>query len=341
MVIGGLAAPAQSRQPADALNDQGLAASARGDYGEAERLLEESLQLWREMGPQFEGHTAIVTANLAEALCGEGKWNEGARMLRTSLEISRRALGAQHLNTVANMSLLAGAEMVLGELDPAIALLREALAIERERYPGSTQLAHTLLGISSYNVRINRMTEALPPAEEGLKILLAQAGENNPDTAMAYANVGQIHLFSGNAARAIPLFHKAEAICGALGMADSPRYASVLSQEGLALLQDGKIALADRSIARALKMLSHCSGCRYLTSIAQSNLGLVRLKEGKYGEADSLLSQSLALQESYTTEPGRDMAATLDRLAEVRRKEHRLSDAEELHHRALGMQAYR
>ena len=69
--------------------------------------------------------------------------------------------------------------------------------------------------------------------------------------------------------------------------------------------------------------------------------GLVRLKQGKFGDADSLLSRALALQESYTTGPGSEMAATLDRLAEVRRKEHRLSDAEELHHRAIAMQSYR
>jgi hypothetical protein len=56
---------------------------------------------------------------------------------------------------------------------------------------------------------------------------------------------------------------------------------------------------------------------------------------------DTLLSRSLVLQESYTTEPGRDMAATLDRPAEVRRKEHRLSDAQELYHRAIAMQPYR
>jgi tetratricopeptide (TPR) repeat protein len=341
MVMGVVAAAAQSKGPADVLNDQGLAASAHGDYAEAERLLGQSLKLWREMGPQFEGHAAIVMANLAEALCGEGKWDDGVRMLTGGLEMSRRALGAQHINTVGSMSMLASAELVVGDLEQAIGLFREALAIERERYPGSTQLAHTLLGISSYDVRINRLAEALPAAEEGLKILLAAGGENNADTAMAYANVAQIHLFSGKPARAIPLFHKAEAICVALGMAGNQRYASVLSQEGLALLQDGKVALADRSMTRALEILSHCSGCRYLTAIAQSNLGLVRLREGKYADADSLLSRSLALQESYTTEPGRDMAATLDRLAEVRRKEHRLSDAEELHHRAVALQSYR
>ena len=89
------------------------------------------MELWREKGPRFEAHTAIVMANLAEALCGEGRWNEGAQMLSTALEMSRRALGAGHINTVADMSLLASAEMVVGELDRAIALFREALAIER------------------------------------------------------------------------------------------------------------------------------------------------------------------------------------------------------------------
>ena len=340
ILSGVFVAAAQVKPPADEVNDQGLAASWRGDYAEAERLLSQSLRMWQEMGPQYEAHAAIVMMNLAEAECGEGRWSEGAALLAKALEISRRALGSEELHTVTNMNLLGSAKLVLGELDQAIAYFNEALAIERRKYPKDTQLAHSLMGISSYHVRINEMKEALPPAEEGLKILTAN-GENNLDTAMAFANVAQIHLFSQRPERALPLFRKAKAIYERLNLTTSPRYASVLSQEGLAQLEDNKPASADRTISQALDILSHCTGCQYLTAIAESNLGLVRFREGKYTDADSLLTRALALEESYTTGPGTEMAATLNRLADVRRKEHRDADAENLHHRALTMQTYR
>jgi tetratricopeptide (TPR) repeat protein len=341
MVAGAVMLAAQSKPPADDWNERGLAATGRGEYAEAERLYRESIRLWQEMGTQYEGHTAVAMANLAEALCAEGKWTDGVRTLSKALELSRRALGPEHLSTVAAMNLLASAEMVLGDLDSAIQLYTEALAIERRLYPNSAQLARTLMGMSSYSVRSNRMAEALPPAEEGLKLAIATGGEKSIDTGMAYANVAQILVFSNQPARAIPLFRKAEAIYAALLSPESPRYASVLSQEGLALMQDHKLALADRNMTRAVEILSHCAECQYLTAIAQSNLGLVRFKEGKYSDADALLTRALALQESYSSRPSSEMAATLDRLAEVRRKEHREADAEHLHDRALMIQSYR
>ncbi len=341
MAMGIAVLTAQTKGPADQWNDRGLEASAHGNYAEAEKSLRESVRLWREMGAQYEGHTAIATANLAEAMCGQGKWSEGVKLLTESLEMSRRSLGLWHINTVSNMNLLAAAQMVIGELDEAAALYRQALALGREHFPGSVQVAHSLLGISSYDVRTNRLTEALPPAEEALKMLIAASGEQSIEVAMAYANVGQVHMFKGEPARAIPLLRKSEAIYAALGMTDSPRYASVLGQEGLALMEDRKTALADRNLTHALEVLGRCAGCQYLTAIAKSNLGLVRLQEGRYQDADSLLTDALALQESYAEGAPSEMAATLDRLAEVRRKEHRNTDADTLHGRALMLQSYR
>ncbi len=338
MILGGaLLLAAQVRVPADDLNERGLAASWRGDYAEAEKLLGESLRMWQDMGPQFEAHAAIVMMNLAEAECGEGRWSEGETLLTKALQVSRRSLGAEELHTVTNMNLLASAKLVLGKLDEAAAIFTDALGIERQHYATDAQLAHTLLGLSSYHLRLNQLDEALAPAEEGLRLLLAEGGEKTLDSAMAYANVAQIHMFSHRPERALPLFRKAKAIYEGLHLAESPRYAAVLSQEGLAYLEDHKPTSAEHNLNRALEILSHCSGCQYLTALAESNLGYVRFTQGKYSEADSLLTRSLALQESYTTGPGSDMASTLDRLAEVRRKEHRDADADQLHHRAVTM----
>jgi len=332
--------PQMTATPADEWNDGGLAASARGDFAEAERLLSESVQLWREMGPRYEAHSAAAMVNLAEALCGEGKWGDGARTLAGALELNRRSLGTRHIRTVSNLNFLASADLILGELERAGALYDEALAIERQQYPAATQLAETLMGMSSQRVRSGRIPEALAPAEEGLKVALASSGENSINAAMAYANVAQILVFSHQPARAIPLFHKAEAIYAALLSPEHPRYASVLSQEGLALMEDRKLVLAGRNMERAAEILAHCGGCQYQAAVAQSNLGWLRFQEGKFDDADALLTRALAMQEAYSARPGSEMAATLNRLADVRRKERRFSDAQQLQERATALQSY-
>lgn len=332
---------AQDKLPASVLNDRGIAASARGDYAEAKKVLTESVRLWESMGPEFEGHKAVVMVNLAEAHCGEGHWQEGANLLSEALEISRRVLGKTHMRTAANMNFLASADLVLGEYSSAEALFNEALSVEREHFPGTTQLADTLMGISSLMVRTERLDSALAPAEEGLKVSLQAGGENTLDAAMAYANVAQVHVFSHRIARALPLFHKAEAIYVALFSPTHPRYASVLSQEGLALMEDGKLSQASRNMERAVEILEACSGCQYQEAVARSNLGWLRYQQGKYGAADTLLSQALSLQEGYSKRPSSEMATTLDRLSLVRRKERRFGDADQLHQRATKLYTYR
>jgi tetratricopeptide (TPR) repeat protein len=341
MVLGAALLTAQTKVPADDANDRGLAATSRGDYKEAERLLRESVSLWQAMGPEYEGHASIAMMNLAEAMCGAGRWRDGAALLTKSLEMSRHSLGNQHIRTVSNMNFLASADLVLGDLEAANTLYHEALSVEREHYTNTTEMADTLMGISSYLVRSNRLAEALAPAEEGLEVALKAAGENSIDSAMAYANVAQIHTFAHRPDRAIPLFRKAETIYARVLSTEHPRYASVLSQEGLALMLDHKRALAASNMTRAVEILSRCSSCQYQAALAKSNLGWLRYQEGKYHEADAMLTQALTLQESYLGHPGSEMAATLNRLAEVRRKEQRYSDAEQLHDRAVTLQSYR
>jgi tetratricopeptide (TPR) repeat protein len=341
LVLGAALLNAQTKVPADDANERGLAATARGDYKEAERLLRESVNLWQAMGPEYEGHASVAMMNLAEALCGAGRWRDGAALLTKSLEMSRHSLGNQHIRTVSNMNFLGSADLILGDLEAANTLYQEALAVEREHYPGTTQLADTLMGISNYHVRCNRLTEALAPAEEGLEVALKATGENSIDSAIAYANVAQIHTFAHRPERAIPLFRKAENIYARVLSPEHPRYATVLSQEGLALMLDHKRALAASNMTRAVEILSRCSGCQYQAAVAKSNLGWLRYQEGKYHEADALLTQALGLQESYLGQPGSEMASTLNRLSEVRRKEQRYSDAEQLHNRALTLQSYR
>jgi tetratricopeptide (TPR) repeat protein len=339
LITGCLAA--QTRVPAQDLNDRGIEASARGEYREAEALLRESVKAWREMGPQFEGHAATTLLNLAETQCGQGRWIEGVKMLTESLEMSRRALGPTHIRTVANMNFLASADLILGDFDQAEALFKEALAVERAQYPGAIQLADTLMGLSSLSLRTNHIDQALAPAEEGLRIALQATGENSLDAAMGYANVAQIHVFAHRVSRALPLFKKAESIYATVLSKDHPRYASVLSQEGLALMADGKLALAGSKMERAVDILGRCAGCQYQEAVARSNLGWLRFQQGRYTDADTMLTTALHLQENYSAHPGSEMASTLDRLSAVRRKERRTGEADLLHQRAVQLYSYR
>lgn len=321
--------------PVADLNDLGNQAVDRRDYTAAESYFRKAAGEFRALGPDYEAHLAASLFNLAVAVCAEGKRIEGARYYEEALTLHRRSLGPKHLRTMTNANRMAGNYLTLGDVDRAESLYAEALSLERELYPNDVQLAHSLGGLASAHLRRGHAAEALPLAEEALELARQTAGDVSLDAAEMYAYVAETHRTLGRPERALPLFRKARFIYEkALGPGD-PRVSSVLGQEGLILMDEGKLTLAEQAFNRALKGFRRsCPSCVPEVTVAENHLGLLRLKQKRYADADQLLSHVLALQEKYLTQPAREMVNTLHSLAVVREKEQLHADAVRLEKRA-------
>jgi tetratricopeptide (TPR) repeat protein len=333
------AAAAEALQGYDR-NERGVRAFENGDYTAAERFLREALDQWRALGPRFEPHYAATLANLADALCGEGRWREAAGNYREALEIDRRGLGAFHERTIAALDGLANAVWQTGDAAGAEPLFREALALEREHHPGSIQLSHTLIGLAILKERTGDFDAALPLAEEALRIAVDSAHGDNHETALADAELANIHRRAGRPELAEPLLRKALAIYERTLGPDHPYTAALRGEQGLAFLEAGKLALAERDITASMAVLARHPGCTYELAIAKNNLGLLRFRQKKYEQAARLLTEALALEEAASPSSGL-AAKTLSILADVREQQHRQSEAAQLRRRALTMQSYR
>lgn len=327
--------------PAYETNEAGLAAYARGDYAAAERFYTQALDLWHAMGPAYDAHSSTTLFNLGQALCQDGKWTPGLDAFEQGLAISRRTLGPKHRRTVMLLNSVGNAELVLGEWTRAESALDEALAIGRELYPKELETGRTLISIAGLRLRQKRPDEALPLADEALDLILATAGENSTDAAMAYSAVAQVHRAAGRTDRALPLFRKSRAIWAATAGPNSPRLASTISQEGLALMDDGKLALAEDDMRTALGILNRCTGCSYEAAVAQTNWGTLLTREGKLPQAATALTKALETEQRIAPTPETAMAATLEALAQVRTKQKRFADAAGLRARATAIQSYR
>jgi tetratricopeptide (TPR) repeat protein len=329
-------------ETAQSLNTQGNRLAESGNNLEAERLYREALEIWRSLGPAYEAHTAATLLNLAVAMTDDGQRPAAVKISEEALVLHRRSLGTRHHRTLSNMNLLASNYLMLGDPDRAEALYGEALPIERELYPRDIQTARTLEGLTYGLVRRRQAQAALPLAEEALDIALQSAGENSMDTALAYSSVAEVHRAMGSGERALPLYRKARALYQKALGPDHPRVASILSQEGLILMQDGKLALAEQAMAQALKSLKKaCPGCLSELSIAQSNLGLLRLRQKRYREADEALTSAVELREKFAVSTGQELADSLQSLAFVREKERLFDDAVRLNARAQMIRGYR
>ena len=334
-------AAAQSAPEAQELDNRGNAAMERYRHEEAEQWFRQSVEMFRLLGAGHEAQLARALTDLGESLSGQGRRKEAIEAYKQALVLYRSSLGAKHLHTLTNMNLLASSLLLSGDLAGAEPLLTEIVTTAREFYPRDIQLAAALGSLSYVISRRQKLGEAQRLADEALALSLAIEGEDSLNSAMMYANSAEIHRLAGDDARALPLYRKSRAICEKKLDADHPRIASLLSQEGLILMDDNQLTLAEHAMTRAVEILQRsCSGCMTESWIAESNLALLRLKQRKYLEADRLLSHVLSMQETHLPRPGRETAQTLQSLAAVREKERRHEDAVLLIKRADRLLAY-
>ena len=342
-LLTALTAVAQTpAETAQTLNTQGNRAEESGNYPEAQRLYQESLRIWRSLGPAYEAHAASALLNFAISMTDDGHRAAASKVLEEALAMHRHALGDKHLRTITNMNLLANNHLTLGDPERADAIFQELLPVERELYPNDIQAARTLQGLSYGLVRRDRAREALPLAEEAQRIAIHTEGPDSLEAALAYSSMAEAHRAMGSGARALPLYRLARALYQKALGPDNPRVATLLSQEGLILMQDGKLALAEQSMTQAVRMLSKsCPGCLVELTIAQSNLGLLHVRQKRYREADVAYSAVIELREKFAVSRGPELADALQSLAEVRQKEHLFDDAARLNTRAQMIRGYR
>src|SRR5262249_38255220 len=193
LLLFAAAGGAAEQETAGGMNGRGRAAGAKRDFETAEKLFKDVIAIWEKQGPAYTAHLAIVKTNLAQVYGATGRRAECAAVLEEALDGFRKSLGIRDLRTLTSLNILGGSHMMLGHVARAEALFQEALPIERELYPGDTQLARTLNGLGSIHMREGRADQAIRFSEEALQIVLKAEGENSLDTALAYANVGEAH----------------------------------------------------------------------------------------------------------------------------------------------------
>lgn len=188
----------------------------------------------------------------------------------------------------------------------------------RENYPADLQLAHALAGLSAIRRREGKPDEGLPFAEEALTVALKAEGGEGPESAMMYQNVAQIHRAAHRPERALPLYRKARAILERYGATGNARYALLLSLEGLALMDDGNLGLAENGMKRAIEMLRGMPAAEFELAEARNNLGLLRMRQKKFAEADDLLAKAQQVEQRYDPQDAAQIARARDALTRMR-----------------------
>src|SRR5579883_1399462 len=254
------------------LNDRCVDAYVHGKYSEAERLCRESIGARVEQGLP----TAIARVNLAQALAAQGRRAEGRDEAQQAVAILSASPGPRDVHTLAAVNLLAALDLTLGDIDAAAGLISPAIAIERELDPAAPLLARSLHVLASVRVRQHRVGEALPLADESLRIAIRTSGDESADAALAYATAAEVHLAAGRPGRALPLLRRARAIYETRFSADDLRIVPILTEEAVIQIGDNQPTLARRHLHRARAILDHtCPTCAIERAGIESAMALL------------------------------------------------------------------
>jgi tetratricopeptide (TPR) repeat protein len=315
---------AAAQPDASTLNQRCVDAYARGEYPAAERLCRESIAQWQTLGAGFAPHLAATRVNLAQALAAQGRRAEARDEAQQAVAVLHANPGPRDPHTLFAMNLAAALDLTLGDADSTERLLSEALPIEREVDPAGLQLSRTLHVLACLRIRQHRFDEALPLADEALRIAIQSAGDESVDAALTYATAAEVHRAAGRPDRALPLYRRARAIYERRFGPNDLRIAPILTEESLILIDDRKFALAEQQLRHGLNILDRaCPHCTTERCGAESALALLRTRQGKYEEADRIFTHVLSVQQSAQPVPASAIADTLSSLSFVRGKEHR------------------
>ena len=240
----------------------------------------------------------------AEILLAKADYAAAEPLYRQALELSERALGDEHPDTVA---------------------MRNKVA---ELLSSSAEL---LLAKADYAAAEPLYRQALEMSERAL-------GHGNPDTVARRNKLAELLKTKGDYDAAELLYRQAlDDKENALGPRH-PDTATAMTNLALLLCSKGEYDVAEMLHERALKIRETAFGPRHrLTAITLSNLADVLLSKGNYHAAEPLQRRALDICENTLGPNHLDTAATLDKLAALLESKGDHAEAEQLLRRSLSI----
>ncbi|WP_331481650.1 FxSxx-COOH system tetratricopeptide repeat protein, partial [Streptomyces rubrogriseus] len=166
-----------------------------GQYGEASRVHEDTLERRRRTLGEDHRHTLDSAHSLAATLHHLGHYGEARRMVEDTLERRRRILGEEHPDTLHSAHSLAGALHDLGQYSQARRMHEDTHERRRrtlgDDHPDTLDSAHSLAS-SLHN--LGQYTDAQRMIEDTFVRRRRILGEDHPDTLVsAHDRAASLH----------------------------------------------------------------------------------------------------------------------------------------------------
>jgi predicted ATPase/class 3 adenylate cyclase/Tfp pilus assembly protein PilF len=258
------------------LKGAGMLASRQGNYEKAKLLLEEALQIYREIGDSLS--IANILDNLGITYSEQGEYSKSKPLYDEALEINRS--NNYKLGIANSLNNLGALETFRGNYSDAKNFYRQALEIYRG-IGDKHDIASTLIGLG--NLPLMNETdfiEAKAILEEALSIF-SETGDKH-GIAYSHASLGNLALFQCRYKEAG--VHDREALNILKEIGNKRGIAFQLGNLGEIAFLSNDSALALRNLDEALSIHREI-GCKYGVAQALNIMGYISLENGDTNRA--------------------------------------------------------
>jgi serine/threonine-protein kinase len=307
-----------------------------GRYDRAEPLLTRAIAEYEVLpeAPPLERAGALTSmANLHFDL---RRYEQATAPTREALEIQRRELGPRHPDVLTSLGNLATLTARAGDLDSALALHGQVLALRRQLGPDEPSIAVTLNNMGSILLNAERHAEAEPYLREALEVNQRLLPREHPDVALAMSNLATLYRELGRYDEAEPLYREALALRRSVLGPWHPRLG--ISHYQLARLHAlrGLLDSAEAHFRATLEIDRRAYGDEHPeVAVDATQLARVLLDRDDPLAAEPLLREALAIRIAHGGESQPSVADVLALLATAMEAQGEKMEAEQLLERAL------
>ncbi len=319
------------------LNNAGRYLKERGQYGEAERFLQQALARRERYFGLMHPETATSLNNLGNLSFAQGKYSDAEQFQRRALAIREQSLGTDHPVTGISFNNVGWMCYALGKYTEAEEFYGRALAIYYQHLGAEhSDTITTITNLAWLYYRQGRYPEA---EQLYAQVLTSYQVETiHPNKGRILNNLALLYTMQARYAEAECLQKQAHTIWEQCY--GSEHSETMMSLTNLAVLyqKQGKFAEAEQLYTQVLVFRERHLGTPHPdTAKALRNLAGLYTEQGKYAEAEPLYIRALAIREKYLGGDHPETAVSLNDLAFLFYKEAKYSEAESLYMRALAL----
>lgn len=267
--------PEKSMEWAELFHAFATLLASSGDYKEAEKYFNESLEIYKEFSEE-DNYTADIYHDLAKLYLILNADEKAEELQEKSLMIRKRVLGENHRDTAASYCTMAVIYEHRKEYEKAQELYEKSLMIyEKAPEENASEIAtvyNDLAGL--YRRRLNyKKAEELH--KRSLQIRERVFGENHLFTAISYRNLAGVYLNTYRYRKAEKLYRKSLRICESILGENHPDTALNYNDLGVTYFVRKRHKKAEMYHLKAYRIALHTFDCDHpIRQLIYSNLAL-------------------------------------------------------------------